>query len=189
MSIEYSEQKDRFTIDSYGKYFSNERLHNFFYENKIRFTPPNEFNDPLEFKPTIKGNDLHDTYKLNGRPWPSKADVIADGIIRHLSENYGVLSLTKVPDSFYMWSMYANGHKCFFVVFKSNFNFQQSLLDGELHYPVRVVNYTNNYCLEVEVDYVDLNFANNFTESNLEKICFTKLQDGLMKKNIEWFVR
>ncbi len=179
---EYSSNKKRFIIDSYGKYFSDVRINNLFYEKKIRFTPPNEFNDPLEFKPTLKGKTLHDVYIFQNRPYPSKADMITEGIIGNLSENYGVLSLTKVPDSFYMWSMYANGHKGFFVVFKDNFNLQPSLLDGNLHYPIKKVNYTNNYCLNIEVDHIDLDFANNFALSNHEKIFFTKIKRWLYEK-------
>jgi len=176
MPVEYLGQKDRFVIDTYGKYFSNERINDFFYKNKIRFTPPSEFNDPLEFKPTLKGNKIHNKYKFRDRYFPSKADMLSSGIIAHLSDNYGVLSLTKVPDSYYMWSMYANGHKGFFVVFKDNFNLQPSLRDGEIYYPIKKVNYTNNYYLNIEVNHIDQDFANNFLQTNHEKICFTKLK-------------
>lgn len=54
MAIKYLNNKNRFVIDSYGKYFPDERINNLFCNKKIRFTPPNEFNDPLEFKPILK---------------------------------------------------------------------------------------------------------------------------------------
>jgi len=176
MAIKYLNNKNRFVIDSYGKYFPDERINNLFCDKKIRFTPPNEFNDPLEFKPILKGNNLHDFYTFQGRPYPSKASMITKGIIGVLSQKYGVLSLTKVPDSFYMWSMYANGHKGFFVVFKDEFNLQKSLLDREYHYAIQKVNYTDNYCLNIEVDFIDLNYADNLLRSNFDKIVFTKLK-------------
>jgi len=182
MAIKYSNNKNRFVIDSYGKYFHDQRINNLFYEKKIRFTPPNEFNDPLEFKPTLKGNNLHDFYIFQGRPYPSKASMIREGIIGFLSEYYGVLSLTKVPDSFYMWSMYANGHKGFFVVLKEDFNLQSSLIDDEIHWPIKKVNYTNNYCLNIEGDFVDLNYADNLLRSNFDKIVFAKIKRWMNEK-------
>ena len=175
-------RKIRFEINGYGKYLSNERINDLFSKKKIRFTPPNDFNDPLEFKPTLKGTNIHDEYLFRNMPYPSKADIITHEIITYLSNNYGVLSLTKVPDSFYMWCMYANGHKGFFVVFKDNFNRQPNLLDGKLHYPIKKVNYTNNYCLNMEVNYIDQDYANNFAESNYEKIFFTKIKRWIYEK-------
>jgi hypothetical protein len=182
MAIEYLNNKNRFVIDSYGKYFPDKRINNLFCEKKIKFTPPNEFNDPLEFKPIIKGTNLHDFYIFQGRPYPSKADIITNGIIGFLSEHYGVLSLTKVPDSFYMWSMYANGHKGFFVEFKDKFNLQPSLFDGVDKWLIKKVNYTNNYCLNIEVDFVDLNYAYNLLRSNFDKIVFTKIKRWMNEK-------
>jgi Protein of unknown function (DUF2971) len=176
MAIKYLEDKKRFIIDSYGKYFSDVRINSVFCENKIRFTPPNEFNDPLEFNPILKGNNLHDSYIYQDRFCPSKADIISRGIIGYLSENYGILSLTKVPDSYYMWSMYSNGHKGLFIVFKDDFNFQPSLIDGEQHWPIKKVNYTNNYYLDIEVDYIDLKYADNLLQANFDKIVFAKLK-------------
>lgn len=176
MAIEYLNNKNRFVIDSYGKYFPDKRINNLFCEKKIRFTPPNEFNDPLEFKPTLKGSNLQDFYTFQGRPYPNKASMIREGIIGYLFEYYGVLSLTKIPDSFFMWSMYANGHKGFFVVFKDNFNLQPSLYNGYDKWPIKEVNYTNNYCLNIEVDYIDLNLADKLLRSKFDQIVFTKTE-------------
>jgi len=176
MPIDYSNSKKRFFIDSYGKYFSDIRIDNIFSENKIRFTPPDDFNDPLEVNLTLKGDTLYDEYNYQGKVYPSKAFFISHSIIRYLSENYGVLSLTKVPDSFYMWSMYANGHKGFFTIFREDFNLQPSLLDGDIHYPIKIVKYTNKYNLDIIADFINQEFVNKFSQSNYEKIFFTKIK-------------
>jgi len=176
MAINFSNSKERFVIDSFGKYFSNERLSNIFIENKIRFTPPNDFNDPLEFKPIIKGIGVHDGYTFEGKHYPSMAEFITKGIMCYYSENYGVLSLTKVPDSFHMWSLYANGHKGFFIVFKNNFNSQKSFVDEKLMpYPISKITYTEDYYLEIQVKYIDQTFVDKFAELNREIMFFTKL--------------
>jgi len=174
MSIRYLDEKERYIIDSVGKYFSDERICDIFCKRKIRFTPPKDFNDPLEFKPTLKGNDIHHGYKFQKKHYPSKAEFISHAIIKYYSERYGVLSLTKAPDSFYMWSMYANGHKGFFLVFKDDFINQKDLRDGDDWDPIKEVNYTDDYSLKLDVNFIDQAFVDEFAKLNNEKIFFTK---------------
>ncbi len=174
MALYYSKDEERCKINSIGKYFSDERICDIFCKRKIRFTPPKDFNDPLEFKPTLKGNNIYDGYIFQGRHYPSKAEFISHALIAHYSEYYGVLSLTKVPDSFYMWSMYANGHKGFYLGFKDNFNSQRSLIDGNIVYPIREVRYTEDYSLKIEVNFIDQTFVDEFAKSNYDKILFMK---------------
>lgn len=174
MSIHYLDEKERYIIDSVGKYFSDERICNIFCNKQIRFTPPNDFNDPLEFKPILKGNDIHDGYKFQEKHYPSKAEFISRAIIEYYSKRYGVLSLTKAPDSFYMWSMYANGHKGFFLVFKDDFNKQKDLRDEEYWYPIKEVRYSDDYSLEIKDGFIDQNFVDEFAKNNYKKIFFTK---------------
>lgn len=174
MSIHYLDEKERYIIDSVGKYFSDERICNIFCNKQIRFTQPDDFNDPLEFKPILKGNDIHHSYKFQEMYFPSKAEFISRAIIKYYSESYGVLSLTKVPDSFDIWSMYANGHKGFFLVFRNDFYKQKGLLDGDYLYPINEVKYTNDYSLNLDVNFIDQAFVDEFAILHHDKIFFTK---------------
>ncbi len=125
---EMAEQKDRYAggkFDSYFKYCSDgEALKSIFVDRKIRFTQPRVLNDPLEFNPTMRFNQPDTSYQyydLNGLLFPSIEFFFRVQIIESQINAYGILPLTKIPNSFDMWSHYANGHKGFVLEFKEDF--------------------------------------------------------------------
>ena len=156
---EISRQQKLFTnreLDTFFKYFSdNEKVfEGIFKEQKIRFTQPRAFNDPLEFSPTIlfhdnKGN--YQSYDLHGTTLPSVASFFRIQIIESQINSYGILSLTKIPDSFDMWSQYSNGHRGFVIEFKGNF-YHHPVMKSKTkqEYPARKVEYVDDYCLYLE---------------------------------------
>lgn len=123
-----AEQADQYaggTFDSYFKYCSDgEVLKRIFIDQKIRFTQPRALNDPLEFNPTMRFHQPdanYQVYDLNGLLFPSIELFFRVQIIESQINAYGILSLTKIPNSFDMWSQYANGHRGFILEFKDGF--------------------------------------------------------------------
>ena len=144
------------TFDSYFKYFSDDPkvIKGIFKKQKIRFTQPRVFNDPLEFNPTMRFNDYqsgYQSYDLNGLHFPSIALFFRVQIIESQINAYGVLSLTKIPNSFDMWSQYANGHRGFLIKLKDEFWHHTCMKSkaGE-EYPVRKVDYVDDYSVNLE---------------------------------------
>ncbi len=147
-------------FDSYFKYFSDkdEVMEGIFKEQKIRFTQPRVLNDPLEFSPTMRFLDNRSNYQfydLDGNIFPSVEFFFRVQIIESQINSYGILSLTKIPDSFDMWSQYANGHRGFVIKFKDDF-YRHPLMKSKAgdEYPVRKVEYVDDYsiCLDDLVD-------------------------------------
>ncbi len=147
-------------FDSYFKYFSDkdEVMEGIFKEQKVRFTQPRAFNDPLEFSPTMRFHDNRSNYQfydLDGNIFPSVEFFFRVQIIESQINSYGILSLTKIPDSFDMWSQYANGHRGFVIEFKDDF-YRHPLMKSKAgdEYPVRKVEYVDDYsiCLDDLVD-------------------------------------
>jgi hypothetical protein len=140
---------------TFCKYFSDDEkvIEGIFKENKIRFTQPAALNDPLEFNPILKFDDEIDyyRYKINDILMMSKKDFYYAHLILYRINQYGVLSLTKTPDSFEMWSRYSNGHKGFLIEFKHDFNKFPGMLskDGS-EYPIKKVNYVDDYSISVD---------------------------------------
>lgn len=141
---------------TYFKYFSDAQavIDGVFRRNRMRFTQPRALNDPLEFNPTLVFNDLgtaHQTYELHGLRFPSIELFYHVQIIESQINHYGILSLTKFPDSFEMWSQYSNGHKGFVVEFKEDFWKYPSMKSREgKEYPVRKVRYTEDYSINLD---------------------------------------
>ncbi len=149
-------------FDSYFKYFSDkdEVMEGIFKEQKIRFTQPRVLNDPLEFSPTMRFHDNRSNYQLydlDGNIFPSVEFFFRVQIIESQINAYGILSLTKIPDSFDMWSQYANGHRGFVIEFKDDF-YRHPLMKSKAgdEYPVRKVEYVEDYAIYLE-DLVDAN--------------------------------
>ncbi|MBA7578250.1 hypothetical protein ES708_20112 [subsurface metagenome] len=149
-------------FDSYFKYFSDkdEVMEGIFKEQKIRFTQPRAFNDPLEFSPTMRFHDNSSSYRfydLDGTMFPSVEFFFRVQIIESQINAYGILSLTKIPDSFDMWSQYANGHRGFVIEFKEDF-YRHPLMKSKTgdEYPVKKVEYVDDYSIYLE-DLVDKN--------------------------------
>lgn len=143
-------------FDSFFKYFSDnpDVIEGIFKQQKIRFTQPRALNDPLEFSPTMLFNDpetAYQTYDLKGLKLPSIELFYRVQIIESQINHYGILSLTKIPDFFDMWSQYSNGHKGFIIEFKADFWKHPSMKSTEgKEYPVRQVEYVDNYCINLD---------------------------------------
>ena len=143
-------------FSSFFKYCSdNEKVINgIFRDNKIRFTQPAALNDPLEFNPTLKFSNpeyAHQLFELDGIKFPSLEQVYRVQIIESQINAFGILSLTKKPFSFDMWARYANGHKGFVLELKSDFYKHPCMKSRDgLEYPVREVEYDDEYILEIE---------------------------------------
>lgn len=146
----------------YFKYFSDHDkvMEGIFKYQKIRFTQPRAFNDPLEFNPTLRFHDNRSNYQiydLDGIIFPSVQSFLRVQIIESQINAYGILSLTKIPDSFDMWSQYANGHRGFVIEFKEDF-YRHPLMKSKTgdEYPVRKVEYVDDYAIYLD-DLVDAN--------------------------------
>ncbi len=150
-------------FDSYFKYCSNdsEVLKGIFKHQKIRFTQPRALNDPLEFNPTMRFHDSEAKYQLydvNGISFPSIELFFRVQVIESQINAYGILSLTKIPNSFDMWSQYANGHRGFVIELKDVF-WRRPCMKSKAgnEYPVGKVEYVEDYAVNLE----DLVNANN----------------------------
>jgi len=159
---EMAEQRDRYAggkFDSYFKYCSDgEVLKSIFIDQKIRFTQPRVLNDPLEFNPTMRFNQpdtSYQVYDLNGLLFPSIELFYRVQIIESQINTYGILSLTKIPNSFDMWSQYANGHRGFVLEFKDSFWHHPCMKSrtGE-EYTLGQVEYVEDYAINLD-DLVD----------------------------------
>jgi hypothetical protein len=137
------------------KYFSDDSqvIEGIFERHEIRFTQPCALNDPLEANPTIRFKDQSDYrfYRYRGVTLPSKEVWIRLHLIDCRINKFGILSLTEVPDSFDMWSRYANGHKGFLLCLKRDFNERPCMLsrDGK-PYSVGRVEYPPEHSLDIE---------------------------------------
>ena len=143
-------------FDSFFKYFSDnpDVIEGIFKKQKIRFTQPRALNDPLEFSPTFLFNDpdtAYQSYDLDGIRLPTIELFYRVQIIESQINHYGILSLTKIPDSFDMWSQYSNGHRGFIIEFKKDFWKYPSMksTEGE-KYRVRKVEYVENYSINLD---------------------------------------
>lgn len=141
---------------SFFKYFSDSQavIEGVFQKHKIRFTQPWGMNDPLEFNPTLYFQSFENPYQgyeLDGVFLPSIELFYRVQLIESQMNSYGILSLTKQPFSFDMWSRYANGHKGFLIEFKPDFAHHSCMKskDGSL-YTIKKVEYVKKYFLDIE---------------------------------------
>lgn len=125
-----------------------------FEDHEIRFTQPWALNDPLEFNPIIRFKHNGANYRwfsLDGIFLPSEEFRLKFTLIEQRINAFGILSLTKIPNSFDMWSRYANGHKGFLIELKSDFNKHSCMLSPtNAVYPVREVQYVDEYAINVD---------------------------------------
>jgi len=139
-SVDYSQ------LGSFLKYCSDDDcvIKGIFEDHRIRFTPPSELNDPLEANPILRFKDrrAYRWFHYDGMSLPSQEWWFRLHLIQRRINKFGILSLTKVWDSFDMWSRYANGHKGFLLWLKGDFNEQPCMLSREgKPYPVIEVEY------------------------------------------------
>ncbi len=143
-------------VDHFFKYFSDDKdvIDGIFQNHVIRFTQPRALNDPLKFSPTIRFRDIKNSYcdyELGGIPLPSIESFWRVQIVESQVNQFGILSLTKIPDSFDMWSQYSNGHKGFVIQFKPDFNRYSDMKskDGQI-YTVEEVTYVQDYHIDLD---------------------------------------
>jgi len=169
-------------FDSYFKYCSDrpEVIDGIFNKQVIRFTQPRALNDPLEFSPTMRFKDAparYRSYDLDGVHLPSVEFFFRIQIIESQVNAYGILSLTKIPNSFDMWSHYANGHRGFVLEFKDRFWQHHSMKSktGD-EYPVQKVEYVEDYSISLE----------NHVDSNKEIPTAVLHKELFFKKTYRW---
>lgn len=142
-------------LKTFLKYCSNEIIEGLFKNHKIRFTQPWALNDPLEFNPILRfknNGQNYVRYLFDGVIFPSEEQRLRLRLIEPQINKFGILSLTKVPDSFDMWGLYANGHKGFLVEFKSDFNKDICMLSREgKEYPIKKVTYVDEYAIDIDL--------------------------------------
>ena len=164
---------------NFCKYCSDDPrvIEDIFERHKIRFTQPAALNDPLEFNPVLRferTEGKYTSYVFDGVVFPSEEERLRSAFIESQLNIYGILSLTKVWDSFDMWSQYANGHKGFLLELKADFAQHACMLskDGE-SYEVYRVEYVGEYAVDVE-DLVDANDLIPFATFN-KQLFYTKI--------------
>jgi hypothetical protein len=124
-----------------------------FEDHKIRFTQPWAMNDPVESNPSItfRSKDKYCWFSYEQVLLPSEEWWVRFRLIERRINAFGILSLTKVHDSFDMWSRYANGHKGFLLCLKGNFNEHPCMLSREgKPYPVKRVKYRSELVIDME---------------------------------------
>ncbi len=143
-------------FDSFFKYCSDDSkvLRSVFENKEIRFTQPRTLNDPLEFNPTMRFHDSkakYQLYDLNGISFPSIELFFRVQVVESQINAYGILSLTKIPNSFDMWSQYANGHRGFVIELKDGFwHYPCMRSKAGDEYPVGKVEYVEDYAIDLE---------------------------------------
>ncbi len=96
----------------------------------IRFTPPNEFNDPFELLPAKKEY----TYEMNKK------------FQDYASRKIGILSLTEKRNDLVMWSHYAHDHKGVVIEFSVNNEFMNIHDFGNKEATCQKVKYEEKRC-------------------------------------------
>lgn len=110
-------------------------LKRFIDDGTISASPPSSFNDPSEFKVSIKvegtPDELQKAYKTFEDPeltfdeWlavaPETSRIVAQDLRREALGNFGVVCLTPVANSILMWSHYSASHKGFCIGFDDEF--------------------------------------------------------------------
>ena len=143
-------------LSTFLKYCSDDEkvINGIFSNHKIRFTQPAALNDPLEFNPIIRfthNGSNYTYYVFDGIVFPSEEIRIRTQLIESHLNTFGILSLTKMFDSFDMWNRYANGHKGFVIEFKPDFYKQLCMLSNDgTEYPVRQVEYVDEYAINID---------------------------------------
>lgn len=97
----------------------------------LRFTQPDELNDPLEGNPNFKElmEDIkrrqtavygHQHAQKISKKVDENADQVVADMLHDMSSTVGFLSLTKRPNNNVMWGNYADSHKGFVLGFDSD---------------------------------------------------------------------
>ena len=164
-------------LSTFFKYCSDDPrvIEGLFKLHKIRFTQPWVLNDPLEFNPIIKftnNGQNYMSYLYDGVVLPSEEQRLRTFLIEREINKFGILSLTRVHDSFDMWSHYSSGHKGFLIEFKSDFNKKDCMLSREgKEYPVNKVTYVDEYAIDIDLQ---TDIQGNISQEQVNKELFFK---------------
>ena len=143
------------SLPGYCKYITDDRrvLEGIFVEHKIRFTQPAALNDPLDCNPLLKVPSTegeHATFDVNGIEMPTVNLWYYFQLIESHLNSFGILSLTKNPTSFDMWSKYANGHKGIVIELTSEMTKDASFLSKENKpYEIGSVRYVEHSMIDI----------------------------------------
>lgn len=143
-------------VPTFFKYCSDDErvIRGLFKDYKIRFTQSAALNDPLEFNPIIRFEHNGSKYRLyifDGIKFPSVEVWLRVQLFEHQLNQFGILSMTKIPNSFDMWSRYANGHKGFLIELKSDFNKHPCMLSkNREENPLQEVKYVDEYAVDID---------------------------------------
>ena len=147
----------------------------------IRFSQPAVFNDPFELRPALskvlseqaterefeqlaqkepdiqrlRGPILNNVKQLSSQ----RAAAMQEFVTRKFNENFGILSLTRRPDSLLMWAHYANGHQGFVIEFDDRHPWFRQGHEGFAHLGhLRKVRYSKRrpYASMDKLDEIDL---------------------------------
>ncbi len=153
-------------LDTFCKYFSSDEkvVSGVFQDWKIRFTQPWQLNDPLEGSPSISferpGTDT--LFRIDGITYPSEEIFYRSQLLEAAVNSFGMLSLTRIPDSFEMWALYADGHRGFLVEFAEGFNRQPCMLGRNGRpYAIRAVEYVEDYTINPDELFHGSEFAHD----------------------------
>jgi hypothetical protein len=151
-----SKESEFESFSGYCKYCSDADAvrEGIFVQHKIRFTQPAALNDPVDCHPLLNVPcefGQHTRFRIDGVLMPSAQEWYHMHLIESRVNAFGILSLTKNPISFDMWSKYANGHKGFLIELKAGFNQHPTFLSpAGSRYEVLPVKYVDVF--EVPLD-------------------------------------
>jgi hypothetical protein len=144
-------------LGSYLKYLCDDSavIGGIFEDHKIRFTQPADLNDPLEFRPYLdfgsSDSAARTAYKFEGYRIPSFKEVVELQNIHRFYNQFGVLSLTRQPLNYAMWSQYASGHRGVLIELNRDFIEHDCFKhDGRGLLRIQKVRYVRNYRFRVE---------------------------------------
>lgn len=145
--------------------------------SSLRFTQPDQLNDPLEshpnFKELIEDIKKRKTAGLDSTTAAKISDAIEKNaphdIASMISElNIGFLSLTNIPDNELMWSHYADSHKGFVLGFDGDHQFFKRDNPRKIT-GLRLVKYSSTRIIPPDAGFVPSDLA--------EVLFFTKSTD------------
>lgn len=144
------------SLAGYCKYVSNnvDVLKGIFVDKKIRFTQPAVLNDPIDCNPILSVVPCdfgeHTVFVVDGVVMPSTYLWYHIQLVESRINEFGILSLTKNPVSFDMWSKYANGHKGCVIELSQDFNQNPAFQSNEHEaYPLVPVTYVDFFAIDI----------------------------------------
>lgn len=153
-----------------------------------------KYNPNIELDPTSIPNNLFYFFAKQAFPEFSKhfineisstnyADNVLDKIKNTFNTEYGILSLSEIPNDRLMWSHYADSHKGIVIEFDSNHSFFNPLINERSRIgKLKKVKYINNPIPFSLLDPTDL--SEEYADFLIENFIYTKSKDWEYEK--EW---